>query len=78
MSKEVVLIVLGLVVALMPYLGFPGSWKTTFSIVVGVCIAGVAFIVRQERLWQEREESTERRVDTFVEKDAHSSSREPQ
>jgi asparagine N-glycosylation enzyme membrane subunit Stt3 len=67
MSKELVIILLGILVALMPYLGFPGSWKTVFSIVIGIVIAGVAFIVRQERLWKERETPSEHRADTFVE-----------
>ena len=67
MSKELVIILLGILVALMPYLGFPGSWKSVFSIVIGIVIAGVAFIVRQERLWKEREAMSEHRADTFVE-----------
>lgn len=77
MSKELVVIILGLLVALMPYLGFPGSWKTVFSIVIGIVIAGIAFIIRQERLWKEREEMHGRRADTFVENNGmHAGSRE--
>ena len=67
MSKELIIILLGLLVALMPYLGFPGSWKSVFSIVIGIVIAGIAFIVRQERLWKEREDMRERHTGTFVE-----------
>jgi asparagine N-glycosylation enzyme membrane subunit Stt3 len=67
MSKEVLIILLGLLIALMPYLGFPGSWKNVLSIVIGIAIAGLGFVVRQERIWKEREEIPERREDSFVE-----------
>lgn len=66
MSKESIAIVLGLLIALMPFLGFPGSWKAVFSIVFGITIAGIVFVIRQERVWKEREESPEHRTATFV------------
>ena len=50
MSKEVLLIVLGVWIALVPFMGFPGSWRTVIMIVVGLCIAVVGFFLRSEAL----------------------------
>jgi hypothetical protein len=68
MSKETIVIVLGLLVALMPYqIGIPGQWKSYFYIISGVIIAGVVFVIRQERLWKEREAQSEQKTNTFME-----------
>jgi hypothetical protein len=68
MSKETMVIVLGLLTALMPYqIGIPGQWKQYFYIVAGVIIAGVAFVIRQERIWKEREMQQEQKTNTFAE-----------
>lgn len=67
MSKEFLIIILGVLVALLnPFLGFPPRWEAIFQILAGVTIAGLAFIIRQERLWKEREESPEHRTNAFV------------
>ncbi len=43
MKHTKILIALGVVVAIIPYLGFPSSWKNVIFLVLGVAIAAVAF-----------------------------------
>ena len=50
MSKEMSLIVLGIVVAVVPYLGIPGSWKTALLVLCGLGIALIGFLLRGETL----------------------------
>ncbi len=50
MSKEMTVIALGVFVAVVPYLGIPGSWKTAVFVLVGVALAGVGFLLRGEAL----------------------------
>lgn len=47
MSKDLVVIVLGLWVAAMPFLGFPGLWETAIFVVSGLAIAILMFMIRQ-------------------------------
>lgn len=68
MSKETIVIVLGILVALMPHqFGIPGEWKQYFYIVAGVIIAGIVYVIRQERIWKEREAQAEHKTNTFSE-----------
>ncbi len=68
MSKETIVIVLGILVALMPYqIGIPGEWKQYFYIIAGVIIAGVVYVIRQERIWKDREAQIEHKTNTFSE-----------
>lgn len=45
MHKQLVIFFLGVWVALLPLLGFPGSWKTFFFVVSGLAIAVLSFRV---------------------------------
>lgn len=67
MSKEAIVITLGLLTALAQFSGFPQIVKDYFYIIAGVAIAAVVFIIRQEHIWKEREESPEHRANTYVE-----------
>ena len=67
MSKEAVVILLGLLIALAQFSGFPGWVKNYFYIIAGVSTAAIVFVIRQEHIWKEREESAEHRTNTFVE-----------
>ena len=77
MTKEMWIIVLGIVVALVPFLGFPGSWKTVIFVLVGLAIAVLAFIIRLRRMTQMRNAlSTKgRQTDSYVENDIRVESR---
>lgn len=48
MSKETTVILLGLLVAITPYLGIPGFWKTVVLVLAGLGIAGTGFLLRGE------------------------------
>lgn len=50
MSKEMTVIVLGVLVVITPYLGIPGSWKTVILVLAGLAIAGAGFLLRGEAL----------------------------
>jgi len=50
MSKEMGIIVLGLFVLVQPYFGVPNSWHTFFTIVAGVAIMALGFLLRGEVL----------------------------
>ncbi len=69
MSKETIVAVLGIWVIVVPYLGFPSSWKTVIFVLSGFAVMIVGFFLRAEALarlsGQGKEASFARR--TFVE-----------
>lgn len=69
MTKDVGILILGLLVAAMPFLGFPGNVKTIVFVVAGLLIALLAFLIRGDfSLFR-----IERTGNTFVENsDDHS------
>jgi len=48
MSKQTSIIVLGVWVLIVPYLGVPGSWRTVFLVLSGAAIAILGFLLRGE------------------------------
>ena len=48
MTKDVGILVLGLLVAAMPFLGFPGGTERIIFVVSGLVIALLAFFIRGE------------------------------
>lgn len=50
MSKNAIIIVLGFIVAAMPFLGFPSTWETIILVLLGVSLAVLAFLLRQDML----------------------------
>ena len=50
MSKEMGVIALGIFVVIQPYLGIPNSWHTFLSVVAGVAIMVLGFLLRGEAL----------------------------
>ena len=44
MSKNGIIILLGILVVIIPFLGFPGAWKTFFIVISGLVIAGITFL----------------------------------
>ena len=48
MSKEMLVIVLGLLVIVVPSLGLPGSWRGVLLVLTGVAIVSVGFLLRGE------------------------------
>ena len=50
MSKEMTVIALGVWVAVVPYLGVPGSWRTVILVLSGLAIAAAGFLLRGEAI----------------------------
>lgn len=50
MSKEVGIITLGVLVGLAPFLGLPGTWRTTFLVFLGLVMVLVGIILRRDAL----------------------------
>ena len=48
MSKYTFLIFAGLLIALLPHLGFPSAWDTFMYTVIGVCITVVSVFARKQ------------------------------
>lgn len=66
MSKDTILFLAGLGVAVLPFLGFPNSWRTPLFVALGVLIIGVAVSLRREFMARDREAQA-RRSGVFVE-----------
>ena len=50
MSKEITLILLGIWIAVVPYLGVPTSWKTSIFFISGLFVMLLGFFLRTEAL----------------------------
>jgi len=67
MSKGSTILVLGLLLAFLPFTGFPNAIKMTFAVIFGVVVMILGFLVRQERLWLLRALSGEHKTDAYTE-----------
>ena len=59
MSRETMLIVLGLLTMVVPYLGVPSAWRTGLLVLIGAVVTVVGFLQRGEALRAQRTSSTE-------------------
>ena len=50
MSKEMMVIALGLWIIVLPYLGIPGDWRVVLLVLSGIGIAVTGFLLRGEAL----------------------------
>lgn len=50
MSKNTAIIILGFLVAITPFLGLPGSWKTGIFVLTGFIIVCIAFLQKGGKL----------------------------
>ena len=48
MSKEMSVILLGVAVIIVPYLGVPASWRTLLLILAGLTLVVVGFLLRAQ------------------------------
>ena len=63
MSKDVGILILGLLTAAMPYLGFPANYERIIFVVVGLSVAVLAFLIRGDKSLF----TIQRKGDTFSE-----------
>ncbi len=50
MSKDAMITMLGVWVAVLPFLGFPGKWRTALLFLTGLLIVGLGLKLRRELL----------------------------
>ncbi len=71
MAKDLIIIVLGALVALVPFLGFPNRWDTVIFVVSGISIVVLMFMLRRDILNHAANGVTQRHEDAFAESDVH-------
>ncbi len=49
MSKQKAIFFLGIWVAILPFLGFPGLWKRVLALISGAGIAYIGYLLNKER-----------------------------
>lgn len=67
MTKDVGILILGLLTAAMPYLGFPTNYENMIFVVMGLSIALLAFLIRGDLSLF----TIERTGDTFTDSSKH-------
>ncbi|MEK7613571.1 MAG: hypothetical protein AAB439_01680 [Patescibacteria group bacterium] len=70
MSKAGLIALLGFVLAVMPFLGIPTGAKTLLSVVGGLLILALGFLVREERRWLMRALKGDHQTDAYTENGA--------
>lgn len=50
MSKDTTLVVLGVWITFLPYLGIPSSWKTTLFVLTGLILVLLGLAMRRDAL----------------------------
>lgn len=66
MKKDLSIIILGLTVVIIPFLGIPTSWKNVVFVGVGLTISGFAYLLQKDMNNGEHAR-VEKRTETFVE-----------
>ena len=64
MRKERTLLILGIVIAFLPFLGFPNSWREVLFVMIGLSIIYLAYLFYLERKARLPKETN--RIKTFV------------
>lgn len=57
--------IIGLVLILLPFLGFPGSWKTIFLVVIGIVLLYLGY--KELKLIEAKRRSHEEKTKTYTE-----------
>ncbi|XKT74514.1 MAG: hypothetical protein ACJKTH_00230 [Patescibacteria group bacterium UBA2163] len=70
MSKAGLIILFGLILTFLPFLGVPLVFKTTLAVVLGIATMGLGFLVREERRWLVRALKGDFQTDAYTENGA--------
>lgn len=70
MSKGALIFLLGLLLAFLPFTGFPNVVKVSCAVLFGLTVMALGFLVRQERLWLLRAMAGEHKTDAYTENGA--------
>ena len=71
MSKAGLISLFGIILALLPFFGISSAVKMSLFVILGMAIAGLGFLVREERRWLLRALSGEHKTDAYTESDTH-------
>lgn len=68
MSREGIILITGVLLTIIPYLGVPSDWKRIATVLLGVMLIVIGYSLRRRAYLRSIEtESGERRADVFVE-----------
>lgn len=67
MNKEKVLLVLGVWLMVLPFLGFPDFWKTAFIVLTGLIITYLSALIWKQVRIRNINNVTEIKTETFTE-----------
>ncbi len=78
MTKDLIIIILGVWVALVPFLGFPNDWDIAIFVFSGLAIVVLTLLLRREltHLLTDDRHGFSRRGDSFIESGIHSANKE--
>ncbi|MCH7597959.1 hypothetical protein IID27_02900 [Patescibacteria group bacterium] len=77
MKKDLRLIALGIWIAIVPFLGFPGAWKTVIFVVSGLAVVLLTILWRHELLYSSSVNTGERSNGVYVENEFTAQSTSP-
>lgn len=68
MKKDTLILVLGVMVIIVPFLGFPGRWEITLSVAFGIGIVISILLLRREMMQKpfSLKRHFEKRANSFV------------
>jgi len=49
MSKEKIILILGIWVTILPFLNFPNSWKEVFFVISGILLIWLAYSIQSKK-----------------------------
>ena len=70
MSKGSSILVLGALLAFLPFTGFPTGFKIICAVLLGLTVSVLGFLVREERRWLVRALAGEHKTDAYTENGA--------
>ena len=73
MSKNKAVLILGILIAIMPWLGLPSSWKNVFYFLAGAVLVIIAVVVHVKRRGALDVEQKEIVTEVFVENNGKNS-----
>ncbi|HZS43093.1 MAG TPA: hypothetical protein VFA52_02625 [Candidatus Paceibacterota bacterium] len=73
MNKYITNIVLAVVIAIIPLLGFPPSWRAFFIIVLALIVAVSSYFIYREQMARMPRSNKGPKASTFIENDSSSS-----
>jgi hypothetical protein len=67
MTKQQLILIIGIVVLLLPFIGFPSDWKSVLMFICGITLVTVYVYMRKERREKQHDEADQVITEVFVE-----------